>query len=148
MKIAGFLKKCLPKSSALRKGLLVSFTAVTVILLFLVTFKNRALEKGLDRLALKFASAGYRLSWKDSRFIHFNKVSVSQLLLESENDSSLFAIDSLALKFGIFPALRGRFSVKTLACHSVSVRIDLDKPFLDTLTVNRPVKNSPGSNYS
>jgi hypothetical protein len=148
MKSIGLLKKCLPKSSVLRKGLLVSVITVTVILLFLVSVKNNALEKGLDRLALKFASAGYRLTWQDSRFIHFNTVSVSRLLLESQNDSSRFAIDSLALKFGVFPALLGRISVKTLACHSVSLRIDLDEPILDTLTVNGPVNNSPGSNYS
>lgn len=148
MKIAGSLKKCLPKSSAARKGLLASVTGVIVILTLLVSVKNAILEKGLERLALKFASAGYRLTWQDIRFLHLNTVSVSQLLLESESDSSRFAIDSLALKFGIFPALRGRISVKTLACHTISVRIDLNKSFMDTLLVNGPVKTPPGSNYS
>jgi hypothetical protein len=148
MKMAGFLKKCLPKYSIGGKVFLVSVTAGIVILLFLVSIKNVALEKGLNRLALKFSSAGYRLTWKDSRFIHFNKVSVSNLLLESENDSLRFAIDSLAMKFGLFPALRGRLSVKTLACHDISVMVDMDKPLLDTITGNGPVKTPPGSNYS
>jgi Transglycosylase len=151
MKIAGFIKKYLPVSATVRKIFLVSVITVIVILLFFVSVQNVVLEKGLDRLALKFASAGYRLTWKDSRFIHFNEVFVSKLLLESEKDSSRFMIDSLAMKFGVFHALRGHLSVKTLACNTVSVRVDLDRPVMDTnqpITTDGPVKTPDGTNYS
>jgi hypothetical protein len=151
MKRAGFIKKCLPGSFAGRIILLVSVTTVIAILLFLGSIRNIALEKGLDRLALKFASAGYRLTWKDSHFIHYNQVSVSKLLLVSEKDSSRFAIDSLAMKFGVFHALRGILSVKTLTCQTVSMMVDLDKTLQDTITTftaGGPVNIPSVSNYS
>jgi hypothetical protein len=151
MKMAGLLKKYFPMPTVGRKIFLVSFTAVMVILLFLFSIKNVALEKGLDRMALKFASAGYRLTWKDSRVIHFNEISVSKLLLESEKDSSRFMIDSLAIRFGLFHALRGRLSVKTLACHTISVTVDLDKTLMDTtatIAATGRVKTTADANYS
>ena len=91
--MAGFFNKCLPKSSRGRKVLLVSVVAVTGLLIFAGLFRNAVLEKGLDRLASKVELAGYRLTWEESRFIHFNKVSVSQLLLELEGDKIAFISD-------------------------------------------------------
>jgi len=146
--MAGFFNKCLPESSRGRKVLLVSVVSVTGLLIFAGIFRNVVLEKGLDRLASKAESAGYRFTWEESRFIHFNTISVSRLLLESEADSSSFGIDSLAMKFGIFSALRGHLLLKKLTCHNISLLVDLDEPLRDSLAAGGPVISPRLSNYS
>jgi len=92
--------------------------------------------------------AGYRFTWEDSRFIHFNRVSFGHVLLESEKNSSGIEIDSLSMKLGIFPALGGNLLVRKLACHNISVLVDLNKSLRDTLPYEGPIRTVPVANYS
>jgi hypothetical protein len=148
MGMKGLIKKGLPQYSAGRKVFLISVMTGIGIVLFVTSFKNVALDRGLDRTVSKCASAGYRLTWKEVRFHHFNRILVSKLLLESETDSSQIRIDSLAMKFSIFPALRGRLAVRELACTTIWAFIDAKKSPGDSIHDHGHRYPSPESNYS
>jgi hypothetical protein len=117
--VAGILKKTLLKHSSGSIILLIFVSAGILFFVFFVSYKNILFEKALNSVSAKFASLGYQFSWKGSRVIHFNRISIHEIKLTSETDSTKVKIDSLSMKFGFLSALSGRIKIKNLSCRNI-----------------------------
>ncbi|MBN1415544.1 MAG: transglycosylase domain-containing protein [Bacteroidales bacterium] len=125
------------------KGRIVLFIAVAVGILSITiyfSFRNIAFERGLKRVAGKFAALHYQFTWKDGRIVHFNRISMHEIMLNAETDSTWIKMDSVSLKFGLFPAMLGKMRIKEISCRAIELFYTYSQSASDTNAIYvRPV---------
>src|SRR4030042_2386822 len=105
MTIPVFVHKYLPKRSTGINVIIALLAAIILFFILFVSFKNLLFERALNSVSAKFESIHYSLTWKDSRVIQFNRISIAKLMLRSNIDSTTVELDSLSLRFGVVSAI-------------------------------------------